>query len=181
MKKPTNLTIAEYENVKKHTIYGYEIIRNSSNIHPVVQDISLYHHERIDGSGYPYKLKGNDIPRMAKIVAIADVFDALTTDRVYRRKMHVSQVVDYMYSLANKHFDKKFLECFFRHIANYPIGTGVVLNTGEKGLVSRYNPFWPSRPVIRILIDEDGQKLTNYKECDLSIKPDYYISDIWDI
>jgi len=181
LKKPTALTIGEYEEVRKHTVFGYEILGNSKNIAADVREISLYHHERMDGSGYPYKLKGNEIPPMARIVAIADVFDALTTDRIYRKKMHVSHVVDYMFSLSNKHFDKRFLEAFLRHIANYPVGTGVVLNTGEKGLVSKYNPYWPNRPVIRVLIDSSGRKLAHCRELDLSLKPDYFIEDIWDI
>lgn len=181
LKKPTSLTVEEYEEVRKHTVFGYEILGNSENIPSVAREIALYHHERMDGSGYPYKLKGKEIPAEARIVAIADVFDALTTDRIYRKKMHISHVVDYMLSLFGKHFDKKILEAFFRHVTNYPVGTGVVLNTGEKGLVFKYNSYSPNRPVVRILIDSNGQKLSRYRELDLSHKPDYFIEDVWNI
>lgn len=181
LKKPSSLTIDEYNEVKKHTVFGYEILKNSRNINTTAQLVALYHHERIDGSGYPYNLKGNEIPLPAKIVAVSDVFDALTTDRVYRHKMHPSKVVDYMYSLSNKHFDKTVLNAFFMHIANYPVGTGVLLNTGEKGLVSKYNPVWPNRPVVRILMNEKGMMLRQYSEMDLSRNPEYYIVDIWDV
>lgn len=181
LKEPSSLTIAEYDEVKKHTVFGYEILKNSRNINSTAQLVALYHHERVDGSGYPYNLKGHEIPLPAKIVAVSDVFDALTTDRVYRQKMHPAKVVDYMYSLSNKHFDKTVLNAFFMHIANYPVGTGVLLNTGEKALVSKYNPVWPNRPVVRILMNEKGEMLKHYSEMDLSRNPEYYIVDIWNV
>ncbi len=181
LQKPSSLTVSEYDETRRHTVYGYEILRNSRDINSTAHIIALYHHERIDGSGYPYKLKNTDIPMPARIVAVADVFDALTTDRVYRKKMLPNEVVDYMCSLSNKHFDKLVLDAFIRHVAHYPIGTAIVLNSGEKGLVSKYNPDYPSRPVIRVVIDENGKMLYKHKEVDLSRNPEYRIMDIWDI
>ncbi len=179
--KPSCLSKNEFEEAKRHTAYGYEILRNSSSINTAVQEIALYHHERLDGSGYPYGLKNSEIPLYARIVAVADVYDALTTDRVYRKKMLPHEVVDYMYSLSNKHFDRSVLDAFTKHVAHFPIGTAVLLNTGEKGLVSRYNPQFPNRPVIRIVMDEAGKMLVNHKEVDLSKRLEYRIIDIWDI
>jgi HD-GYP domain-containing protein (c-di-GMP phosphodiesterase class II) len=181
LQKPTNLTINEYDEVKKHTVYGYEILKNSKDVSSTAQIIALYHHERKDGSGYPYNLKNNDIPVPARIVAISDVYDALTTNRIYRKKMLPHEVVDYMCSLSNKHFDKIALDAFISHIANYPVGTAVVLNSGEKGLVAKYNKNFPNRPVIRVVIDENGKMLVKPKEIDLFRKPEYRIVDIWDI
>lgn len=181
LKKPTNLTINEFDEVKKHTVYGYEILKNSKNISSTAQIIALSHHERKDGSGYPYNLKNNEIPVPARIVAISDVYDALTTNRIYRKKMLPHEVVDYMCSLSNKHFDKIALDAFISHIANYPVGTAVVLNSGEKGLVAKYNKNFPNRPVIRVVIDENGKMLIKPKEIDLFRKPEYRIVDIWDI
>jgi len=181
LQKPTNLTINEFDEVKKHTIYGYEILRNSSDVSSTAHIIALSHHERKDGSGYPYGLKNNDNPVPARIVAIADVYDALTTDRIYRKKMMPHEVVDYMCSLSNKHFDKAALDAFISNIANYPVGTAVKLNSGEKGLVARYNKDFPNRPVVRVVIDENGKMLIKPKEIDLIRKPEYRIVDIWDI
>ena len=84
LQKPTNLSINEYNEVKRHTFYGYEILK-IRGYSPIACDIALYHHERTDGSGYPYNLKNSVIPLQARIVAIADVYDALTTDRIYRK------------------------------------------------------------------------------------------------
>jgi HD-GYP domain-containing protein (c-di-GMP phosphodiesterase class II) len=181
LQKPTNLTINEFDEVKKHTVYGYEMLKNSKDVSSTAQIIALSHHERKDGSGYPYNLKNNDIPVPARIVAIADVYDALTTNRIYRKKMLPHEVVDYMCSLSNKHFDKIALDAFISHIANYPVGTAVVLNSGEKGLVAKYNKNFPNRPVIRVVIDENGKMLVKPKEIDLFRRPEYRIVDIWDI
>ncbi|NLE26378.1 MAG: HD-GYP domain-containing protein [Clostridiaceae bacterium] len=181
LQKPTNLTINEFDEVKKHTVYGYEILKNSKDISHTAQIIALSHHERKDGSGYPYNLKNNDIPVAARIVAISDVYDALSTNRIYRKKMMPHEVVDYMCSLSNKHFDKIVLDAFISHIANYPVGTAVKLNSGEKGLVAKYNKNLPNRPVIRIVIDENGDMLAKPKEVDLLRRQEYRIVDIWDI
>jgi HD-GYP domain-containing protein (c-di-GMP phosphodiesterase class II) len=181
LKKPGSLTSAEYDEVKRHTQYGYEILNNSEKISRDACDIALSHHERLDGSGYPKKLKGSDIQVPARIVAIADVYDALTTDRVYRRKMMPHDVLDYLLSLGGKHFDKNLLDAFVRHIAYYPVGTAVILNSGEKGLVSEYNPYFPNRPVVRVVMDENGHTIRNGKEVDLSHKLEYRVVAIWDI
>lgn len=181
LQKPATLTNLEFNEVKKHTVYGNQILKNSKDISPTACMIALSHHERLDGSGYPNGTKGGEIHLPAKIVAIADVYDALTTNRVYRKKMMPHDVIDYLCSLANKHFDKTVLDAFIRHIAHYPVGTAVVLNSGEKGLVSRFNPYFPNRPVIRVVMDDTGNMLYKYKEVDLAKKLDYRVVAIWEI
>lgn len=181
LKKPSSLTSLEYEEVKRHTAYGYEILKNSDGISDEACDIALSHHERLDGSGYPRRLKNSEIQVPARIVAIADVYDALTTDRVYRTRMMPHDVLDYMLSLGGRHFDKNILDTFVRHIAYYPVGTAVILNSGEKGLVSEYNPYFPNRPVVRVVIDENGHVLQKFREIDLSKKLEYRVVAIWDI
>lgn len=91
------------------------------------------------------------------------------------------EVVDYMCSLSSRHFEKTILDAFIRHIAHYPVGTAIMLNSGEKGLVAKYNQDFPNRPIIRVVIDSNGKMLINHKEIDLSRKPEYRIVDIWDI
>lgn len=181
LRKPTNLTVNEYDKVKKHTLYGYEILKKSKSIPEAACCIALYHHERTNGSGYPYSLKNNVIPLQAKIVAIADVYDALTSDRMYRRKMYPHEVVDYMCSLSQKHFDKTLLDAFTSHISNYPVGIAVKLNSGEKGIVARYNRGFQNKPIIHVVTDKNGVKLENPKEVNLLMSPEIRIVDIWDI
>jgi len=181
LKKPVQLTNEEFEEIKKHTIYGHELIKRIRGITMMASYIILGHHERIDGSGYPYHLKGEYIHKAARIVAVADVYDALTTDRVYRKKLMPHEVIDYITSLASKHFDQDVVDLFIRYIAYYPVGTGVILNTGEKGIVKKYNKKYPTRPVVRVVMDASGKMLPKQKEVDLTGELQYRIVDIWDI
>lgn len=181
LKKPLQLSADEFEEIKRHTYYGYEILKNTSGISITASYIALGHHERLDGSGYPYQLKSNNIHKFASIVAVSDVYDALTSDRIYRKKLMPYEVVNYITSLSNHHFDKNVVDVFIRFVAYYPVGTAVILNTGEKGIVSRYNKYLPTRPTVRVVMDETGKKLPKYKEVDLAESQQYSIVEIWDI
>ncbi|MCX7711877.1 MAG: HD-GYP domain-containing protein [Clostridia bacterium] len=177
LKKPSQLTVEEFEEIKKHTVYGYEILKDHSNINMVSAFIAFGHHERFDGSGYPLQLRGDNIHQCARIVAIADVYDALTSDRVYRRKLRPHEVIEYITSLGSHHFDKEIVQEFIKYIAVYPIGTGVVLNTRERGLVIRADKNLPTRPVVRVVFDKNSQRLPTYYDVDLSKKLNVFIMD----
>jgi HD-GYP domain-containing protein (c-di-GMP phosphodiesterase class II) len=123
LKKPSQLTVEEFEEIKKHTTYGYEILKNFENISMESAFIALGHHERFDGSGYPLQLRGENIYQFARIVAVADVYDALTSDRVYRKKLKPHESVEYITSLGTDHFDKEIVDNFIKHIAVYQLGT----------------------------------------------------------
>ncbi len=181
LNKQLQLSANEFEEVKRHTYYGYEILKNSQGICMTASYIALGHHERIDGSGYPYQLKDENIHKAARIVAVSDVYDALTSNRIYRKKLMPHEVIDYITSLSDHHFDKNVVDVFIRYVAYYPVGTAVILNTGEKGIVSKYNKYLPTRPVVRVVIDEFGKKLDKYKEMDLVELNKYSIARIWDI
>lgn len=113
LKKKGELIKEEFEEMKKHTIYGYELLK-LSKAHPVAQNIALYHHEKYDGGGYPYGLKSNNIPVEAKIVAVADVYDALTTRRCYKRPYTILEAEEIMKSESGKHFDPDIVEIMFK-------------------------------------------------------------------
>lgn len=181
LKKPGRLTTDEFDEIKRHTYYGYEILKDTNGISMTASFIALGHHERSDGSGYPYHLKNDNIHKAARIVAVSDVYDALTSDRVYRKKLMHHEVVDYITSLAAHHFDQEIVDTFIRYVAYFPVGTAIILNTGEKGLVSKYNKYFPTRPVVRIVMDEEGKMLPRHKEIDLNEKLEYRIVKVWDI
>lgn len=166
--KPDRLTDDEFEQIKKHTEVGFEILRRQDEIPLLAAHCAFQHHERLDGSGYPRKLKEPDIHKYAKILAICDVFDALTTNRVYRRAMLPHQAMEILYAGVESLFVKDYVEAFRDTIALYPIGLSVSLNTGEEGIVIDYNRGVPSRPIIRILKDEQGNHLDSPFEIDLS-------------
>lgn len=173
--KPGQLTISEFEEIKKHTVYGYEMLKRNENLGLSSAYIAFGHHERYDGSGYPLQLKGNNIEIYCRIVAVADVYDALTSDRVYRKKLRPNEVYEYITSLGVNHFDPKVVDSFVKYVSIYPVGTGVMLNTRERALVIKDNRNAPTKPVVRIIYDDDiGMKRT-YKEVDLSQQTSLFI------
>jgi HD-GYP domain-containing protein (c-di-GMP phosphodiesterase class II) len=177
LKKPSQLTVEEFEEIKKHTVLGYELLRKSNQVSMISAYIAFGHHERYDGSGYPLQLKGDNIQICARIVAIADVYDALTSDRVYRKKLRTNEVYEYITTLGANHFDPSVIESFVKYVSVYPVGTGVLLNTKERGIVVRDNKIAPTRPVVRIVYNEKMQKQSIYKEIDLSMLTNVFIVD----
>lgn len=181
LKKPSQLTIEEFEEIKKHTVYGYEILRNSKNVSMISAFIAFGHHERYDGSGYPLQLRGENIHQCARIVAVSDVYDALTSDRVYRNKMRRYEVIEYISSLSSHHFEKEIVDSFMKYIALYPVGTGVLLNTNERGIVTAVNRSMPTRPIVKIIVDRENKKVTDESEIDLARKLNTYVVDSCEI
>lgn len=177
LKKPSQLTVDEFEEIKKHTVFGYEILKKSDKVSLVSAYIAFGHHERFDGSGYPLQLKNENIQLCARIAAVADVYDALTSDRVYRKKLRPNEVYEYITSLGANHFDPRVIESFVKYVTIYPIGTGVLLNTRERALVVRHNRNLPTRPLVRIIYDERMKKHAILKEIDLSEQTNIFIVD----
>jgi len=113
LKAPRKLTDKEWQIMKTHSEIGHKILSQSkTEIFRLAADIALYHHEKWDGNGYPKGLKGMDIPASARIVAIADVFDALTTKRPYKEPWSIEQAMDLIASESSKHFDPQMVEAF---------------------------------------------------------------------
>lgn len=115
--KPGKLTPEEFESMKRHTLIGFEILKDSPSEHlQMGAIIALGHHEKFDGSGYPYGLQGNDIPLPARIVAIADVFDALTSVRPYKTAWSIQDAMAYVRKQRGQHFDPDVIDAFFSQL-----------------------------------------------------------------
>ena len=111
--KPGKLTVEEYEVMKSHTVIGHDILKDSpSKFLQMGAVIALGHHEKYDGTGYPYGLSGEDIPIEARIVAVADVYDALVSERPYKNAWSSKAAMEYMENNKGKHFDPRVLEAF---------------------------------------------------------------------
>lgn len=177
IQKPSQLTVEEFEHIKKHTILGYELLKKIDKISLASAFISFGHHERYDGTGYPLQLKGENIHIYARIVAVADVYDALTSNRVYRKKLKESEVYEYITSLAIHHFDPRVVDSFVKHVSIYPVGTGVLLNTGERALVIKSNIKLPTRPRIRIFSNDRRRTIDKFYEIELAEKTHIFIVD----
>lgn len=163
--KPGRLTESEFEEIKKHAEEGFNILRGVQTIPLVVAHCAYQHHERLDGSGYPRGIAGGKIHKYGKIIAVADVFDAVTSNRVYRQAMLPHEGLEILYAGAGTLFDSKLIEAFRKAVAIYPVGITVELNDGRKGVVCRQNTGLSDRPVVRIL--EEGGRSTDPYEVDL--------------
>ncbi len=168
LKKKSSLTESEYEIIKQHSKLGYEILSKIPNISQASARVALSHHERMDGRGYPNGEFDSDIHIYSKIVAITDVFDALTSDRIYRKKISNAQAIEYITGIARPTFDNTVLLSFLRIVPPYPVGMVVKLSNGDKGIVQYVREDCPTRPVVRIVYNADGSKKSYYTELDLS-------------
>lgn len=168
LSKPDKLTPEEYEWVKRHTEIGFELLRKQEEISLLTAHCAYQHHERCDGSGYPRQLTDKEIHPYAKILAVCDVFDALTTNRAYRPAILPHMAMEVLFSGADKLFDREIVETFHGTIALYPIGLTVRLRTGEEGVVVDYNRGAPSRPIVRVLRNPAKEALREPYEIDLS-------------
>jgi putative nucleotidyltransferase with HDIG domain len=113
--KKTDITVEEWEIIKKHPIDGEQIIRPITELNEVA-DIVLYHHERYDGTGYPKNLKGLDIPYLARVITVIDSFDAMTSERPYKSKLTVDQAIDELKKYSAVQFDPNIVDAFIRVI-----------------------------------------------------------------
>ena len=141
----------------------------------------LMHHERIDGSGYPFKLKGDEISEIAKIVSICDVFDNLVSGKGGEEPKPVYEVIEYLFAMSEFYFDSEMVKKFTMNIAAFPTGSGVLLNSNEKCLVLRQNKAMPMRPVIKVIYDKYGEAVSEPYEIDLLKELTVFITKICEI
>lgn len=148
IKKPGKLTDEEYKTVKKHTIEGYNILKNQ-NISDHIKNAALMHHEKCDGSGYPLGLKGDKIDAFAKIVAIADVYDAMTAARVYRGPLCPFQVIEIFEKEGLQKYEAAFILKFLENVVNTYMNNRVMLSDGTEGDIVYINHATLSKPMIK--------------------------------
>ncbi|WNS46454.1 HD-GYP domain-containing protein [Paenibacillus sp. MMS20-IR301] len=149
LNKPGKLTAAEFDEIKLHTIYGYEIIKNSMD-DPYTALVALQHHEREDGSGYPHQITKADIHPYAEIAAIADIYSAMTTHRVYQSKQELISVLREINSLSFGKLNGKTVQAFIHHLMPNFISKRVLLSTGDLGVIIMNNPLDVFRPLVQI-------------------------------
>jgi HD-GYP domain-containing protein (c-di-GMP phosphodiesterase class II) len=155
LNKIEKLTEEEFKEIQQHTNYGYEILRQIDDFGLISAHVALQHHERWDGSGYPRGLKGTAIHEYARIAAIADVYEALTSKRMYRDAIEPYQAHEYIMAHSGILFEPKLINIFSQQISIYPDGSGVLLSNGQRGNVVKQNVGYPSRPYLRMLYQGD--------------------------
>lgn len=147
--KPSALTPEEFDIVKTHTTKGYQILK-SKNVDDHIKYAALMHHERCDGSGYPNQYLGRSIDSYAKIVAIADTYDAMTCERPYRGPLCPFEVIEFFEFEGLQKFDPKYLLTFLNGIVQSYQGNTILLSNGQKGKILMTNKNYLSRPVISV-------------------------------
>lgn len=177
LNKPSSLTNEEMEIVKKHPVLGEEMLKDakiSCRVGPIIR----HHHERWNGKGYPDGLRKNSIALNAQIVAVSDVFDALVSDRPYRKGLPPYHALELVIAGSNEDFNEEIVKSFLQCLVLYPEGSIVTLNTGEIGTVVGVKQNYPSRPTVKILFDKYGNYLQGDRICDLSIDLTKFIKSI---
>lgn len=166
----------EAREIKKHVIYGYSVIEKMNWLSQTAKDIIISHHERLDGSGYPFHLKDDRIKIGSKIAAVCDEFDSKVYGNLTKR-MKVHDAIDYIVSHSSIHFDYNVVKAFVDSVAAYPTGTMIITNQGEVAIVLRQNAHFPTRPVIRIVKNQEGLLPSSWIEKDLTKELTLFIVD----
>ncbi|MFN3467819.1 MAG: HD-GYP domain-containing protein, partial [Candidatus Brocadiales bacterium] len=173
IEQPRRLKVSEYEEIKKHPQYTARFLEGLGIGNEVFRQVVLQHHERENGSGYPYKLKGEAIHEYAKIIAVAEVYEALTHNRPIRAGLPPHTAMQEMLEEGVTFFGHRVTKAFIREFGVYPVGSTVELNTGETAKVVAVHRDFPFRPVVQLISDSEGRPAT--KILNLLEKPQLFI------
>jgi len=166
--KPGALTDEETAEVRKHVEYGVDILRTCQGVSEVAISVVQFHHERFDGSGYPYGLAGTDIPLLARIAGIVDSYDAITSPRPFAPAKSSTEAVSVLYEARDRLFQGQLIEQFIQAVGVYPTGTLVQLSTREVGVVISQNTARRLRPSVMLVTDHEQNLLPRPEIVDLT-------------
>ena len=162
-----SLSDGEMQDMREHVSYGLEILQESGVINQDVIDMVAHHHERFNGSGYPRGLRSDDIPAFARIAAIVDTYDAITSNRSHAHARSPSEAIKLLYGSRDTEFQAELVEAFIQAVGIYPAGTLVELSSGEVGVVVAEYRTRRLRPKIMVLLDADKRQLGKSRMIDL--------------
>lgn len=162
LQKKTRLTPEEFVLVKQHVQYTVEILQKTEGISDEIIEVAYHHHERYNGKGYPKGLAGENIPLYARMAAIADCYDAMTSNRPYAEAISPHSALQKLYEFRNIDFQDELVEQFTQCLGAYPVGTLVELSTGQVGVVLAQNRVRRLRPQVMLLLDADKKPYNSY-------------------
>jgi HD-GYP domain-containing protein (c-di-GMP phosphodiesterase class II) len=168
LNKPGRLTDEEFDVVRRHPRDGYELLLRSPEIGPIPLDITLHHHERRDGTGYPDRQGAEQISELAQMAAIVDVYDAITADRCYHKGMPAAEALRKMYEWSKFHFNPTLTQEFMRCVGIYPVGTLVLLESGRLGVVVEPHETSLLTPKVNVFFSTKSQIYIKPETIDLS-------------
>ncbi|MEQ6885778.1 HD-GYP domain-containing protein [Salicola sp. Rm-C-2C1-2] len=166
--KPGKLSEREFQVMKEHVAHSRDILMNSEGVGELTLLTAAEHHERLDGTGYPAGLTGEEISRYGRMAAIADVYDAITADRVYHKGITPTQGLKRLLEWSGDHLDPSLVREFIRCIGIYPVGTVVLLESAKLGVVMETNPEDQRLPVLRVFYNTQFRQLIPIERLDLA-------------
>ncbi len=169
LNKKGKLSNLEYEMIKKHVEFSKRILEQSGSISDTSITTAYQHHERIDGTGYPNGLKGSEISEYGQAISIIDVYDAITSDRCYKKRIEPTQALKKLFEWSKYHFNGDLVQKFIRCVGIYPVGTLVLMESGWIGVVIKQGEKNLLRPVIRLIYNKKTENyLRTPRDVDLS-------------
>jgi HD-GYP domain-containing protein (c-di-GMP phosphodiesterase class II) len=168
LNKPGRLTDEEFAVMRRHPEDGHKILLQMPDIGDIPLDITLHHHERMDGSGYPDKLPGDKINQLAQMAAIVDVYDAITSDRCYHRGVSAADALRKIYEWSKHHFNPAYVQAFMRCVGIYPVGTLVLLESGRLGVVTEPHETNLLAPKVNVFFSSKSNTYIKPQIVDLS-------------
>ncbi len=169
--KPGRLTEEEFNVMKSHPLEGWEVLRQLDDIDPIALEVALHHHERLDGTGYPHKLKGDQISQITRMASIVDVYDAITSDRVYHKGLPAAQVLRKLWEWSPDHFDPQLVQHFIRTVGIYPVGSVVRLESDRIAVVIESNAETPLLPRLKVVFSLRSNSYIPPVELDMARQP----------
>ena len=151
LNKPGKLTDEEFGVMRQHVVHSYDILSNTAGITPTMLEVAANHHERLDGTGYPQRLKGEQLSLYTRMSGIVDVYDAVTADRVYKQGMQPTQAFRVLLKGIDQHFDAELVTKFIKCMGVYPVGTLVQLSNQRLAVVMQRNEQQPLKPVVKVI------------------------------
>jgi HD-GYP domain-containing protein (c-di-GMP phosphodiesterase class II) len=168
LNKPGKLTEEEFTQMKNHVVQSKVILSQTPGISPEAIEVASQHHERYDGSGYPDKLKGEEISRFGQMASIVDVYDAITSDRVYHKGLDSSDALKKIFEWSKYHFHPDLVQLFIKTVGIYPVGTLVRLESGLLGVIAEPGRESMLKPVVRAIYNLKHARFMTPKDIDLA-------------
>jgi putative nucleotidyltransferase with HDIG domain len=168
LNKPGKLTDDEFVSVKNHPMEGYKLLKAGSGVSDVTLDVCLHHHEKMAGNGYPEKLKGEQLSIFARMGAVCDVYDAITSNRPYKNGWDPSESIRKMAEWSGPHFDPAVFQAFVKSIGIYPVGTLVKLESGRLGVVTEQHEKSLLAPKVKVFFSTKSQSYIPPQVLDLA-------------
>jgi HD-GYP domain-containing protein (c-di-GMP phosphodiesterase class II) len=179
LNKPGKLTDDEFSVMKTHVNHSIDIIKNTPNISALCLEVAALHHEKLDGNGYPFNLKANEISMYGRMISICDIFDALTATRCYKEGYSHIKAFTILRNLAeNQHLDTQLVDQFIRCMGVYPVGSLVELNSNKVAIVEQRNKNDPTNPKVRSFYNAQQKNYVMTEDVDLAKTDDFIVKGV---